>query len=84
MSGVRMLHFLKDGWKFIQIQQYYTRKKCSSGLDGASAILIILQDKRELITRHDQMYYFTRVNKKFGFEKNQPRYCGNIKKHRFE
>ena len=24
MSGVRMLHFLKDLWKFIQIHQYYT------------------------------------------------------------
>ena len=24
MSGVRMLHFLKDGWKSIQIHQYYT------------------------------------------------------------
>ena len=24
MSGVRMLHFLRDWWKFIQIQQYYT------------------------------------------------------------
>ena len=24
MSGVRMLHFLKDWWKFIQIHQYYT------------------------------------------------------------
>ena len=24
MSGVRMLHFLKDGWKFIKIHQYYT------------------------------------------------------------
>ena len=23
MSGVRMLHFLKDWWKFIQIHQYY-------------------------------------------------------------
>ena len=23
MSGVRMLHFLKDWWKFIQIYQYY-------------------------------------------------------------
>ena len=22
MSGVRMLHFLKDWWKFIQIHQY--------------------------------------------------------------
>ena len=30
MSGVRMLHFLKDWWKFIRIHQYYTvrpRKK---------------------------------------------------------
>ena len=24
VSGVRMLHFLKDWWKFIQIHQYYT------------------------------------------------------------
>ena len=24
MSGVRMMHFLKDWWKFIQIHQYYT------------------------------------------------------------
>ena len=24
MSGVRMLHFLKDWWKFIKIHQYYT------------------------------------------------------------
>ena len=24
MSGVRMLHFLKDWWKFIQFHQYYT------------------------------------------------------------
>ena len=24
MSGVRMLHFLKDWWKFIQRHQYYT------------------------------------------------------------
>ena len=24
MSGVRMLHFLNDLWKFIQIRQYYT------------------------------------------------------------
>ena len=24
MSGVIMLHFLKDWWKFIQIYQYYT------------------------------------------------------------
>ena len=24
VSGVRMLHFLKDLWKFIQIHQYYT------------------------------------------------------------
>ena len=24
MFGVRMLHFLKDWWKFIQIHQYYT------------------------------------------------------------
>ena len=24
MSGVRMLHFLKDSWKLIQIPQYYT------------------------------------------------------------
>ena len=24
MSGVRMLHFLKDWYKFIQIHQYYT------------------------------------------------------------
>ena len=24
ISGVRMLHFLKDWWKFIQIHQYYT------------------------------------------------------------
>ena len=24
MSGVRMLRFLKDWWKFIQIHQYYT------------------------------------------------------------
>ena len=24
MSGVRILHFLKDWWKFIQIHQYYT------------------------------------------------------------
>ena len=24
MSGVRMLHFLIDWWKFIQIHQYYT------------------------------------------------------------
>ena len=24
MSGVRMLHFLKDWWKFIHIHQYYT------------------------------------------------------------
>ena len=24
MSGVRMLHFLKDWLKFIQIHQYYT------------------------------------------------------------
>ena len=23
MCGVRMLHFLKDWWKFIQINQYY-------------------------------------------------------------
>ena len=23
MSGVRMLHFLNDCWKFIQIHQYY-------------------------------------------------------------
>ena len=23
MSGVRILHFLKDWWKFIQIHQYY-------------------------------------------------------------
>ena len=23
MSGVRMLHFFKDLWKFIQIHQYY-------------------------------------------------------------
>ena len=23
MSGERMLHFLKDWWKFIQIHQYY-------------------------------------------------------------
>ena len=29
MSGVRMLHFLKDWWKFIQIHQYYTEwNKC--------------------------------------------------------
>ena len=24
MSGVQMLHFLKDWWKFIQIHEYYT------------------------------------------------------------
>ena len=24
MSGVRMLHFLNDRWKFIHIHQYYT------------------------------------------------------------
>ena len=24
MSGVRILHFRKDGWKFIQIHRYYT------------------------------------------------------------
>ena len=24
MSGVRMLHFLKDWWKLIQFHQYYT------------------------------------------------------------
>ena len=24
MSGVRMLHFWKDWWQFIQIHQYYT------------------------------------------------------------
>ena len=24
MSGVSMLHFLNDWWKFIQIHQYYT------------------------------------------------------------
>ena len=24
MSGVRMLHFLKDWWKFVQIHQSYT------------------------------------------------------------
>ena len=24
MSGVRILHFLKDWWKFIQLHQYYT------------------------------------------------------------
>ena len=30
MSGVRILQFLKDEWKFIQIQKYYTMalKEC--------------------------------------------------------
>ena len=32
MSGVRMLHFLKDLWKFFEIDQYYmgTYRKAES------------------------------------------------------
>ena len=31
MSGVRMLHFLKDWWKFIQIHQYDTMMDFNTG-----------------------------------------------------
>ena len=39
MSGVRMLHFLKDFWKFIQLHQYYTM---ALKLDSSKSEFVII------------------------------------------
>ena len=59
MSRVRMLHFLKDWWKFIQIHQYYTmalvlfndvplrtrRMLTAKTLNRSSALLVVYGHK---------------------------------------
>ena len=46
MSGVRMLHFLKDWWKFIQIHQCYTKLggKWLFRMDSVYRVLWILKN----------------------------------------
>ena len=41
MSTVRMLHFLKDLWKFIQIHQYYTMALKTENLNENLSLHII-------------------------------------------
>ena len=41
MFGGRMLHFLKDWWKFIQIHQFYTMALMCTKQMGISQIGIV-------------------------------------------
>ena len=59
MSGVRMLHILKDLWKFIQTHQYYTmalKTKSSPGLTLSRPLSHLCDGRSHSFRDHGRMF----------------------------